>query len=115
MSKLPITIKEVPLGPALVTPGDVLLEEFLLPRGISRTALAKKMGVDPMRVSEIVRGKRAITAQTALLLSSVLGTSPRFWLGIQNDYDLAVAASGTRGSLAASAALVRKAKKIVRR
>ena len=92
MSKSLITIKSVPLAPADVTPGEILLEEFLKPLGMSGNMLAKRMGVDPMRVNQVIRGKRAITAETALRLSAVLGTSPRFWLGLQNDHDLAVAA-----------------------
>jgi antitoxin HigA-1 len=92
MSKSLITIKSVPLAPADVTPGEILLEEFLKPLGMSGNMLAKRMDVDPMRVNQIIRGKRAITAETALRLSAVLGTSPRFWLGLQNDHDLAVAA-----------------------
>jgi addiction module HigA family antidote len=92
MSKSAITTKGVPLAPADVTPGEILLEEFMKPLGISRNALAKQMDVDPMRVSQIVSGKRAITAETALLLATIFKTSARFWLGLQADHDLAVAA-----------------------
>jgi addiction module HigA family antidote len=86
--------KSVPLAPADVTPGEILLEEFMKPLGLSGNALAKRMNVDPMRVNEIVRGKRVITAETALRLAAVFGTSARFWLGLQNDHDLALAAKG---------------------
>jgi len=83
---------DIPLGPAAVTPGEILEEEFLLPLGISQNVLAKRMGIGRMRISEIVRGRRAITAETAILLSRVLGTSARFWINLQTIHDLAVAA-----------------------
>ena len=59
-----------------MTPDEILLEEFLKPFGMGGNMLAKRMGVDPMRVNQIIRGKRAITAETALRLGAVLGTSP---------------------------------------
>jgi len=65
-----------------------LLEEFLRPAGLSQSALARAMRVPPRRVNEIVLGKRTITADTALRLARALGTSERFWLGLQADYDL---------------------------
>lgn len=73
---------------ANVSPGEVLLEEFLRPLGLSQTALAHAMHVPPRRVNEIVLGKRAVTADTALRLARALGTSERFWLGLQDDFDL---------------------------
>jgi addiction module HigA family antidote len=73
---------------ANVTPGEVLLEEFLKPLGISQNRLAKDLGVPPRRINEIVLGKRAISADTALRLARHFGTSERFWLGLQLDYDL---------------------------
>lgn len=82
----------VPLGPAFVTPGEILDEEFLKPMGLSQSAVANQMGVPRMRISEIVRGKRAITAETAILLAETLGTSARFWMNLQTSHDLAVAA-----------------------
>jgi addiction module HigA family antidote len=82
----------IPLGPAFVTPGEILDEEFLKPMGLSQSALANQMGVPRMRVSEIVRGKRAVTAETAILLAETLGTSARFWMNLQTTHDLAVAA-----------------------
>ena len=81
-----------PLGPAFVTPGKILDEEFLKPMGLSQSAVANQMGVPRMRISEIVRGKRAITAETAILLAETLGTSARFWMNLQTSHDLAVAA-----------------------
>ena len=75
-----------------VHPGEVLLEEFLLPMGLSQNRLALDIGVHPRRINEIVLGKRRITADTALRLSRFFGTSPQFWMGLQTDYDLDVAA-----------------------
>jgi addiction module HigA family antidote len=73
---------------ANIHPGEVLLEEFLKPLGLSQNALARAMAVPPRRINEIVLGKRGITADTALRLSASLGTSERFWLGLQADFDL---------------------------
>ncbi len=71
-----------------IHPGEVLLEEFLNPLGISQNALARAAGVPPRRINEIVLGKRSVTADTAVRLAAALGTSERFWLGLQADYDL---------------------------
>ncbi len=71
-----------------VHPGEVLLEEFLKPTGLSQNRLALDIGVPPRRINEIVLAKRRITADTALRLARYFGTSPQFWLGLQNDYDL---------------------------
>jgi len=71
-----------------VHPGEILLEEFLKPLGISQNRLARDIKVPPRRVNEIVLGKRAITPDTALRLARYFGTSERFWLGLQLDYDL---------------------------
>jgi len=71
-----------------VHPGEILLEEFLKPMGISQTKLAKTMLVSPRRINEIVLGKRAITADTALRLAKVFGTSVQFWMGLQDEYEL---------------------------
>ena len=73
-----------------VHPGEILLEEFLKPMGISQNRLAIDMGVPPMRVNEIVHEKRRITADTALRLARYFGMSAQFWLGLQMDYDLDV-------------------------
>lgn len=71
-----------------IHPGEVLFEEFLVPLGISQNALARAAGVPPRRINEIVLGKRSVTADTAVRLAATLGTSERFWLGLQADYDL---------------------------
>ncbi len=71
-----------------IHPGEVLLEEFLVPMGVSQNALARATGVPPRRINEIVLGKRALTADTALRLAAFFGTSEGFWLGLQADYDL---------------------------
>jgi addiction module HigA family antidote len=76
-----------------VHPGEILLEEFLKPMGLSQNRLALDIGVHPRRINEIVLGKRRISADTALRLARFFGTSPQFWLGIQMDYDLDVAAT----------------------
>ena len=75
-----------------VHPGEVLLEEFLKPMGLSQNRLSLEIGVHPRRINEIVLGKRRISADTALRLARYFGTSPKFWMGLQNDYDLDVAA-----------------------
>ena len=75
-----------------VHPGEVLLHDFMEPLGLTQNALAKAIGVTPMRVSEIVRGQRGITADTALRLSRYFNTRPAWWLDLQNHYDLALAA-----------------------
>ena len=69
-------------------PGDILMEEFLNPIGLSQTALARAVGVSPRRINEIVLGKRAVTADTDLRLSRYWGVSDGFWLGLQADHDL---------------------------
>lgn len=74
-----------------VHPGEVLLEEFLKPMGLSQNRLALGIGVHPRRINEIVLMKRSITADTALRLARYFGTSPQFWLGLQTDYDLDIA------------------------
>ena len=71
-----------------VHPGEVLQEEFLKPMGLSQHRLALSIGVDARRINEIVLGKRRITADTALRLARFFGTTPQFWMGLQNDYDL---------------------------
>jgi len=73
-----------------VCPGEILLEEFLKPMQISQYRLAKDISVPPRRINEIVHGKRAITADTALRLSRYFSTSERFWLNLQTRYDLEV-------------------------
>jgi addiction module HigA family antidote len=73
-----------------IHPGEVLLEEYLKPLGISQYRLAKEISVPPRRINEIVHGKRSITADTALRLARYFGTSERFWLNLQTHYDLEV-------------------------
>ena len=75
-----------------VHPGEVPLEEFLRPLGLSRNRLGLSLGVHPRRINEIVLHKRRVTAETALRLGRYFGNSPQFWLGLQSDYDLDVAA-----------------------
>jgi addiction module HigA family antidote len=69
------------------TPGEILLEEFLKPMGITQYRLAKEIGVPQRRIGEIVAGKRAVTVDTGLRLSRFFGTSDGFWVGLQTDYD----------------------------
>jgi antitoxin HigA-1 len=76
-----------------IHPGEVLMEEFLNPLGISQNALARAIGVPPRRINEIALGKRSITADTAVRLARALGTSEAFWMGLQADFDLEQARS----------------------
>jgi addiction module HigA family antidote len=76
--------KEIPP----IHPGEILLEEFLKPMKLSQSQLALAVGVHPRRINEVVLGKRAITANTALRLARFFGNSPQFWMGLQVDYDL---------------------------
>lgn len=71
-----------------VHPGEVLLEEFLLPMDLTQNGLARSLGVPPRRINEIVHGTRRVTADTALRLARFFGTSPELWLGLQMDYEL---------------------------
>jgi len=71
-----------------IHPGEILLEEFLKPLNISAYRLSKDLGIPQTRTSEIIKGHRSITADTALRLSIYFGNSAKFWLGLQNDYDL---------------------------
>ncbi len=71
-----------------IHPGEILLEEFLKPMNISAYRLSKDIGIPQTRTSEIIKGNRGITADTALRLSCYFGNSAKFWLGLQNDYDL---------------------------
>jgi len=71
-----------------IHPGEILNEEFLIPMGISAYRLSKDTEIPQTRISMILKGKRSITADTALRLSIYFGTSPKFWLGLQDDYDI---------------------------
>jgi addiction module HigA family antidote len=77
-----------------IHPGEILLEEFLRPMGISQYRLAKNVSVSPRRINEVIHGKRNITADTALRLSRFFGTSERFWLNLQARYDLVAEIEG---------------------
>ena len=78
-----------------IHPGEILLEDFLKPMGISINRLAREIEVPPGRISTIVNGKRSITADTALRLGMYLGVSPELWLNLQSDYDLRIARRNT--------------------
>ncbi|MBU1447777.1 MAG: HigA family addiction module antidote protein [Gammaproteobacteria bacterium] len=82
-----------------IHPGEILLEEFLIPMGISQTRLANSINVPPRRINEIVLGKRGITADTALRLSKVFGTSVQFWMGLQDEYELREASATIQDQL----------------
>ena len=84
-----MTLKQRLLEP--IHPGEILLEEFMKPLGVSINRLARDIVVPPGRVSAIVNGKRAITADTAIRLGRYFGTSPEVWMGLQADYELRVA------------------------
>jgi addiction module HigA family antidote len=88
-----MSLDDVAPGPALppLTPGEVLLEEFMRPLGLTARALAAELGVPSNRISSIVNGSRGITAETALLLARRLGTSAELWMNLQTAHDLAVA------------------------
>ena len=73
---------------AFIHPGEILSEDFLKPMNMSAYRLAKETHLDPKRISEIIRGKRSVSADTALRFSKFFGTSPGFWLNLQNHYDL---------------------------
>ena len=74
-----------------IHPGDILQEEFLKPLNMSQNRLGTELGVSPRRINEIVHGKRAVTADTAMRLARFFGNSASFWLGLQMDYDLDIA------------------------
>lgn len=71
-----------------IHPGEILIEEFLKPMNITAYRLSKDLEIPQTRISQIIKGKRRITADTALRLSSYFGNSAKFWLGLQDDYDL---------------------------
>ena len=80
-------------------PGEILLEEFLIPMNLSQNKIAADIGVAPRRINEIVHGKRRLTADTALRLAHYFKMSPQFWLGLQMDYDLDVEEDRLAGRL----------------
>ena len=75
-------------NPDQMTPGELLLEDYMKPVGLTQNALARALGVPPRRVNEIIHGKRAITLDTSLRLGRYFGQSPRFWLNVQTECDL---------------------------
>jgi addiction module HigA family antidote len=77
--------------PSPIPPGEILYEEFMKPLGVSINALAREINVPPNRISDIVNGKRSITADTALRLGKYFRVSPEIWMGLQADYDLRIA------------------------
>jgi addiction module HigA family antidote len=81
-----MTRRADPLEP--IPPGEILREEFMKPHDLSANRLARDLDVPPGRISQIVRNRRALTADTALRLSRYFGTSPQFWLALQSEYDL---------------------------
>ena len=83
-----LVLRRLPTHRPPTHPGEMLLEEFLKPLGISQSAFAARLGISFPRVNEIVRGKRGVTPDTALRLARVLGMSADFWLGLQQDWDL---------------------------
>ena len=84
---------------ALVPPGEILLEEFLRPLGMSQYRLARELRVPPRRINEIVHGTRSITADTALRLARFFGTSSQFWLNLQTEFDVGRATRGLGDTL----------------
>jgi addiction module HigA family antidote len=84
---------------APIHPGEVLLEEFLDPLGVTQHHLAVSIGVPPRRINEIVHGKRRVTADTALRLARYFGTTDRFWLNLQTRYDLEIEKDNLGGTL----------------
>jgi addiction module HigA family antidote len=96
-----------------VHPGEVLVEEFLKPMGLSQNRLALAVGVSPRRINEIALQKRSITADTALRLSRYFGNSAQFWLGLQMDYDLDVASARLGVKIGRSSATVPTAGAVV--
>lgn len=83
-----------------IHPGEVLLEEFLIPMNLSQNKIATDIGVPPRRINEIVHGRRRVTADTALRLAHYFKMSPQFWMGLQVDYDLDVEKDRLAGRLA---------------
>ena len=77
-------------------PGEILLEEFLTPGGVTQAAFAEKIGWTKSRLNELIKGKRGITAAAALDLAEVLGTTPKLWMNLQTTYDLDKAANARR-------------------
>jgi len=94
---------------APVHPGEILLEDFLVPLGLTQYALARGLSVPPRRINEIVHGKRAVSADTALRLGRFFGTSERFWLNLQTLYDVAIERDRLRSRLTREVIVFKKA------
>lgn len=94
---------------APVHPGEILLEEFLKPMGITQYRLAKEISVPPRRINEIIHGTRAVSADTALRLGRFFGMSPQFWMNLQAQYDLAVETDRLAGRLHSEVRVWKKA------
>ena len=90
---------------APIHPGEILLEDFLVPMGVTQHRLAVSIGVPPRRINEIVHGKRGITADTALRLAKYFGTSAEFWINLQSHYELDRAEDAAGEEIAAIAPL----------
>lgn len=97
MSRSATTTDDDRLAP--IHPGEILLEEFMAPHGLSARALARRIGVPANRISAIVKGARGITGDTALRLSRAFGTSPGFWMNLQKTWELETARDSSGGSL----------------
>ena len=87
-TRTPLVQRRLPSEQPPTHPGEMLLEEFLKPLGISQSAFAVRLGVSFPRLNEVIRGKRSVTPDTALRLARVTGMSADFWLGLQQDWDL---------------------------
>jgi addiction module HigA family antidote len=94
---------------AAVHPGEILVKDYLAPLGLSQYRLAKGLSVPPRRINEIVHGKRAVTADTALRLAQCFGTTDRYWLNLQASYDLDVERDRLAGRLAREVEIFRRA------
>ncbi len=92
-----------------IHPGEILMEEFLIPLEISAYKLSKEISIPQTRISEIIKGNRRITADTALRLSKFFGNSPKFWLGLQDDFDIEDAKTHKQKDLNAIKEYVRNA------
>lgn len=89
-----ITARRLPAHRPPTHPGEMLFEEFVKPLGLTQTELARRLDVSYPRLNEIIKGRRSVTPDTALRLSRVVGMSPDFWLGLQQDWDLWHAMNG---------------------
>ncbi|MGH7725607.1 MAG: HigA family addiction module antitoxin [Candidatus Eiseniibacteriota bacterium] len=108
-ARTPLVERRLPTRRPPTHPGEMLLEEFLKPLGISQSAFAIRLGVSFPRLNEVVRGKRGVTPDTALRLAQVTGMSADFWLGLQQDWDLWHAARSRAAEEIASLKPIRKA------